>query len=77
MHAVVLAPGDDAVCCLPYLHLVLEAKAYCSFLREEWSKQVPVEFSLSLGSSTKCRSSWEMSLAGSLCLIVKTIFKDK
>lgn len=48
MHAVVLAPGDDAVCCLPYLHLVLEAKAYCSFLREEWSKQKQSRCQLSL-----------------------------
>lgn len=33
---------------------------------------VPVEFSLCLGSGAKCRTSWEASLGGSLCLTFKT-----
>lgn len=50
MHAVALAPGDDAVCCLPYLHLVVESKAYCSSLRGEWAKQKQSRCQLNLVS---------------------------
>lgn len=37
---------------------------------------VPVEFSLFLGPGTKCRTSWEVFLGGSLCLTFKA-FEDK